>query len=112
MTKVHPCCWSNNFSIYQKYVCPQRVRSIIAHARERVNPAVFLYQSSSEYVSCTALSTLVIVVDFPVPGGPCIYKHLVLCFLGGLYFIAAGICLSIIGIIAAIVLALIPSFAC
>ena len=43
MTKVHPCCSSNNFSTQN--VCPQRVRSIIAHARERVNSPCREYMS-------------------------------------------------------------------
>ena len=45
MTKVHPCCSSNNFSTQN--VCPQRVRSIIAHARERVKEKIINFKVHS-----------------------------------------------------------------
>ena len=62
MTKVHPCCWSNNFSIIiPNNVCPQRVRSIIAHARERVNMTPWVVKcacATEPFRSRTAMLTV------------------------------------------------------
>ena len=68
MTKVHPCCSSNNFSTQN--VCPQRVRSIIAHARERVN-----CERSEPVTQVGWRISLVYNTTYLVPRGPPVTRN-------------------------------------